>query len=341
MYATLLDVLVCPDCMGSLTLSEATEQGAHVMTGRLTCDQCHAAFPVTGGIPRMNRRMEHLEQVAHAFSVEWKTHHEGAWEKDTLFGLTRDEDWQLIKQGLAIDDDGLKGHSILEAGCGSGRPLRLMAEHGAEMAVGIDINEAVDEAFAACADLDNVHVVQANIFALPLKPQSFDFVWSNGVIHHTHDPAGAAAALARQVTPGGTLYIWVYAKRFSPFKLVKRLVDGLAVTRMSDDTLKRLSAVLAYSSLVSLTGYRAIRRVPPLRPKTERARRTLRPRTIDELKLTWFDTIAPQYVSTHSEAEVLGWFRKAGFGDLETLDEPKVGVRGRAPAQMRSGATQR
>jgi hypothetical protein len=54
----------------------------------------------------------------------------------------------------------------------------------------------------------------------------------------------------------------------------------------------------------------------------------VRPRTIRELQLTWFDTISPEFDSTHSEEEVVGWFERERFTQIATLDEPKVGVRG-------------
>jgi hypothetical protein len=47
-----------------------------------------------------------------------------------------------------------------------------------------------------------------------------------------------------------------------------------------------------------------------------------------ELHLTWFDGIAPEYVTRHTDDEVVGWFEQLGFRDVRAVDEPKVGVRG-------------
>jgi hypothetical protein len=62
---------------------------------------------------------------------------------------------------------------------------------------------------------------------------------------------------------------------------------------------------------------------------------------VDELTLTWFDALSPQYDSRHSEEEVMGWFRHLGFTEVGAIDEPKVGVRGVAPKRIagaRAGA---
>ena len=80
-----------------------------------------------------------------------------------------------------------------------------------------------------------------------------------------------------------------------------------------------------------LGAYQLLRRIPGLRPRTEWGKRKIRPRTVRELELTWFDALSPEYDSRHSEDEVMGWFRDLGFHDIQAIEEPKVGVRGVAP----------
>ena len=165
------------------------------------------------------------------------------------------------------------GSQSLTAGAGPGRPTRQIAEHGAAAVVGVDINEAVDEAFAYTKDLPNVHILQANLFSLPFKKQRFDLVWSNGVIHHTPDARGAHAALTEYVKPGGLLYVWVYAKRFNPFRFTKDVLDALRVTRLPEPILLRIATAFSYISVGLLAVYRTLRRFPPLRPHTPWGRR--------------------------------------------------------------------
>jgi hypothetical protein len=133
------------------------------------------------------------------------------------------------------------------------------------------------------------------------------------------------------VKPGGLLYVWVYAKRFNPFRFTKDVLDFLRVTRLPEAALLRISRVFAYVSAGLHTAYKAIRRIPPLRPRSRWAERTMRMRTVDELTLTWFDSLSPEYDSRHSESEVVGWFARLGFQHIAAIEEPKVGVRGVAP----------
>ncbi len=272
-----------------------------------------------------------LTNVARTFSFEWNAHHDGQFEDDTLFGETRDEDWAYILATMGITEADVQGATVLDAGCGSGRFCQLFAEHGAKLVVGVDMNDAVDRAALYCRDYHNVRIVQGNLFHLPFETRAFDLIWCNGVIHHTPDAAGAFRALAKHVRSGGILYVWVYATRFNPFRFVKATFRGARLHRWPPRIVQFLSSVMAYASAGALAVYRGLRTWRLLRPRSTWGWRTVRPRTIPELKLTWFDTLSPEFDSRHSEGEVMNWFDDLGFSDVRAIDEPKVGVRGVAP----------
>ena len=328
MRGALLEYLACPSCGSGLESSFDDIDGPEIMSGELRCVGCGRRFSIVRGVPRMNVEMDGLENVARTFGYEWKAHHEGAFESETLFGRTREEDWRFFLDCMGITANDVNGALVLDAGCGSGSFTRLAGEHGARAAIGVDINEAVDEAFAYCRGLENVHIVQGNLFSLPFKRSLFDLVWCSGVIHHTPDAAGAHRALSRHVKPGGTLYVWVYAKRFNPFRFVKSVLDAARVTRLPEPALLALSKAISYPSYALLQLYRGIRSIPPLRPRSAWGKRTIRPRNLREIQLTWFDALSPEYDSRHTEPEVIGWFEREGFERIEAIEEPKVGVRG-------------
>ena len=251
MRLELLDFLVCPLCESALELTQDDTDRQHVMSGSLWCAECSETYPIIRGVPRMNREMERLERTAQTFTYEWKAHHAGKLESNTLFGLTLEQDWRYFLEATGLEDRDLEGMLILDAGCGSARPTRQMAEHGARAVVGVDIIDAVEDAFAATRDIPNVHIVQGNIFELPIRKHTFDLVWSNGVIHHTPDAAAAHAALAKVVKPGGILYVWVYARRFNPFRFTKDVLDFLRVTRLPERVLLRIARAFCTSRCLS------------------------------------------------------------------------------------------
>ena len=103
------------------------------------------------------------------------------------------------------------GLRVLDAGCGPGAFLDVLAPHAAEL-VGLDLSRAVDAAHANTAHLGHVRVAQADLLAPPVAPASFDLVVCIGVLQHTPDPAATFASLARLVRPGGRLAVWAYER---------------------------------------------------------------------------------------------------------------------------------
>ncbi len=99
---------------------------------------------------------------------------------------------------------------VVEGGCGKGRHTRLVARYGARAVIGVDLSDAVDVAFANTGGESNVHIVQADLRALPLRPGTCDVAFSVGVLHHMPDPFEGFRSLAGAVRPGGTISVWVY-----------------------------------------------------------------------------------------------------------------------------------
>jgi len=51
MKKELMDVLCCPTCKGSLTLSIEEEEKDEVLTGKLICKDCNFVYDIKEGIP--------------------------------------------------------------------------------------------------------------------------------------------------------------------------------------------------------------------------------------------------------------------------------------------------
>ncbi len=63
MRRDLMDILACPLCKGTLTLTIVTVEADEVITGTLNCAACGEDYPIADGIPNllppeMRRAME-------------------------------------------------------------------------------------------------------------------------------------------------------------------------------------------------------------------------------------------------------------------------------------------
>ena len=202
MKEKLLTYLVCPLCGASLSLHSETAHEGEIIEGKLTCSSCNRIFPITSGIPRFADLSEvesDKKETAENFGWQW-THFT---QQDTLYAE------QMLGWLEPVTPEFFNDKVVLEGGCGKGRHTLLAAQWGAREVVGIDLSVAVETAFAATRHLPNVHIIQADIYNLPLAT-AFDYAFSIGVLHHLPDPKGGFKSLASKVKKGGRLSAWVY-----------------------------------------------------------------------------------------------------------------------------------
>jgi len=97
------------------------------------------------------------------------------------------------------------GSTVLKAGCGVGaQTLTLARNSPGTRFTSVDISgESVAEARtkAEAASIRNVQFRQADIFALPFAPESFDHVFVCLVREHLAQPVNALVALKRLLKP--------------------------------------------------------------------------------------------------------------------------------------------
>jgi SAM-dependent methyltransferase len=107
--------------------------------------------------------------------------------------------------------DKYRGARLLEIGCGMGTDLLQFARGGARC-VGIDLTprsvEISRHRFALYGTSGNFMLADGE--QLPFASETFDVVYSNGVLHHTPDTAGAIREVHRVLRPGGTAKVMLY-----------------------------------------------------------------------------------------------------------------------------------
>jgi SAM-dependent methyltransferase len=103
------------------------------------------------------------------------------------------------------------GSVVLEAGCGVGAQTVTLARRSPYARfTSIDVSaDSLAEAKRKtdAAGLTNVQFQQADIFALPFAPESFDQVFVCFVLEHLSRPGQALAILNRLLRPGGTMTV--------------------------------------------------------------------------------------------------------------------------------------
>jgi SAM-dependent methyltransferase/uncharacterized protein YbaR (Trm112 family) len=316
MKRDLTDLLCCPDCQSDLSLHDETPAQREVETGTLTCVSCSASYPILRGIPRFVSS----DQYVGSFSYEWNR-----WNRVQLDEANGDDESERTfaeKTGFAPDD--LRGKLVLDVGCGAGRFLDVASRWGAR-AVGVDLSFAVEASHKNLGHRPNVAVIQADVFRLPFRRESFDAVFSLGVLHHSRDTREAFLRLPPLLTDGGNLAVWLYyypdrlysaASDF--WRFVLRPLPASAVYAWSW-LLVTLFSDLWLKPFMSRQPWLHVRRMLPVNTHPKR----------DWRVLDTFDWYSPRYQDKDcSPARVIGWCREGDIRDVQVLPFP-TSIRGR------------
>jgi len=113
----------------------------------------------------------------------------------------------------SVIDERIKGRRVLDMGCGSGRYTLALAQLGAAPAIGLDVQAKSFAAAAAYATESGLHAEfqEGDVLNLPFTDGSFDFVFCNGVIHHSASISRGLSELARVLKPEGAAFLYLYA----------------------------------------------------------------------------------------------------------------------------------
>ncbi|MFH1973392.1 MAG: class I SAM-dependent methyltransferase [Patescibacteria group bacterium] len=167
-------------------------------------------------------------------------HGEWAWQWANFPDV---DEWLFSDWIAPVTLEDFRGKRVLDAGCGGGQYLSLVAPYARE-AIGVDLNTA-----HIAAERNRIHpnvrTVEGDI-ALASFPEPFDLVYCIGVIHHTDDPDATFRNLAAQTAQGGRTVVWAYSHEGN--FLNRTLVEGmkrLFVLRLPKGVVRAIAYVLA------------------------------------------------------------------------------------------------
>ncbi len=146
------------------------------------------------------------------------------WDDNPVDGLLHDAKSRLEfrrnkDRWINVFPDNLKeGERMLSVGCGQGTDVFLAlgkVNHDTRI-VGLDISlsslkSAVNEIKQTALN-NNLIFISADAQKLPFRGESFDTVWSLGVLHHVSDIELALSEIKRVLKPGGKLFLMLYRR---------------------------------------------------------------------------------------------------------------------------------
>jgi SAM-dependent methyltransferase/uncharacterized protein YbaR (Trm112 family) len=390
MKLRLLDMLLCPECQGALSLKVycwkrvrlapntldqravgqmcsrwcAYESGdtigleteshpncsechtLEVLEGDLTCKVCGSNYPIIKGVPRMlvpsclpllmrdypqffqryatSAHAENLDQIAvtrdNVLDEKLKTARSFGYQWTTFSTMYQEWRYNFLEYIHPLQPDFFIGKLVLDAGCGIGHHAHWSSCFGAET-VAVDLSRAVDSAWENNHDMPTVHVVQADIYRLPFTAESFDFIYSVGVLHHLPNPEVGFQTLLDYLKPRGTIFAWVYGKRKGVLPQIATALRFMT-PKLPFPLLKAACYVLAVGLCLGfhipyriLSRWEATKWLADVIPTTELSKYPFR-----VVVTNIFDTLSVPIIHYSSEESFRRWFEHADLENVRIIE---------------------
>ena len=112
---------------------------------------------------------------------------------------------------IAADFESARGLKVLEIGCGLGTDGAQFAQAGADY-TGVDLTEAAVELASKRFEMFGIagRFQTADAEQLQFADDTFDLVYSHGVLHHTPETEKAIREVHRVLRPGGRAMVMLY-----------------------------------------------------------------------------------------------------------------------------------
>jgi len=186
-------------------------------------------------------------------------------ETQTIYGslfkdFSEDEYYEkaffLLQERFDLNNvriENIESKTALDAGCGGGRFSLALKKMGFRVVHGVDFSEINIATAIRLRDARGIKDVEyrvADVLKLPFADASFDFVFSNGVLHCTTRPIeDGLAELHRVLRPGGDLFVAVMEKPggilFDTVELLRAVMRNVP-----------LDIALSFFQLMGLVGFR-------------------------------------------------------------------------------------
>ena len=214
--------------------------------------------------------------------------------------LFREEAPGYVCEYTGFPAEWFKGKKAIDVGCGAGRYSFALSVLGADVLSVDQSTHGLARAAEACRGFPAHRTKTVNLLKTLDIEETFDLVWSYGVLHHTGDTYGAFQRVVPLVKPGGWIFLMLY---------------GLPREGYADD----FEAVNEYER------WRVETRNMSFDEKLERLIEastdgTLRAQGVENLE-GYFDAISPAINDLYSWVEIETWLLDAGFVDIKrTID---------------------
>ena len=224
------NIFACPVCKEEIKIDK----------GNFYCIRCDVNYPQNDSIysffnPMMYASKEDFEiaqKTAEFWGNGWEKRLVNEEQHNIYNSMTYDQFIEHAKQtlqvrkssfeGLLVNDVNYKtlnGKLVLNIGCGAATESIVLQLQGKATVIAIDITHQAAKFTDDILSRINSQGfgVRADARNLPFKNETFDYVYSSGVLHHSKKIEVSISEIHRVLKPKGTAYISIYSSQSLQF----------------------------------------------------------------------------------------------------------------------------
>ncbi|MBC8394414.1 MAG: methyltransferase domain-containing protein [Deltaproteobacteria bacterium] len=232
-----LEFLRCVSCLKGPIIPETTETPQ-----TLICKNCGATFPVhDNGIKMllsadMSETKKSIKKFWGDLCKQWYTEIDKDLTSESLYNYLDDlKEMFRYRKHLAtteMDIDSLEGSQVLEIGSGGGAHSALFKRYGAHMtSVDITPERVISSSKKMSLIKEGTGIsLQTDAENLPFVDDSFDIVYSSGVLHHSENTERCIQEVYRVLKNDGKAILMLYSRNSAMYWLnlfPKTILHGL------------------------------------------------------------------------------------------------------------------
>ncbi len=198
----------------------------------LVCTNCGATFPIIHGeaismLPKtdMSDTKTSIQEFWGDLCKQWYTEFDKELTSEKLYRYLDDLrdmfKWRRHLATTEMDLDSLEGRRVLEIGSGGGAHSALFKRYGAHMtSVDITAERVISTARKMSLIKEGTGIsVQSDAENLPFIDDSFDIVYSNGVLHHSENTERCIQEVNRVLKKNGRAMLMLYSRHSAMYWL--------------------------------------------------------------------------------------------------------------------------
>jgi len=267
-------------------------------------------------IENLDKFLSHQKKTGESFAWEWKNiYMESSYEKNNFLHFL----------SPFIGEKDLSNKIIVDIGCGSGRFTKWGAKLSAKVVFGTDLGESVEVAYQMTKTLNNVCIVQADIYNMPFN-NVFDIAYSIGVLHHLPQPQKGFSLLPKVLKDKGKMLIWVYNRRnnnraiyfYEPIRAILKYLPKPILLKLCYLPAFGVHLFNYFTTWLNfIEQYEMAKKIPfsyyanfPFNMKLNDA----------------FDVLATPKSNYYYVEEIEKWFKSVKLKDIKSFEHPEAGI---------------